>query len=339
MTPSHENESARAVDDDLAWRLDWNLLRSFMVIMDVGSITEAARRLDLKQPTVSNALRRLEETLGRRLIERGPRNFAPTAHGRALYEQVTQMFGSIERLTAILEEEMDDVSGTVAIAMATHVTTPLVDETLTEFQQRYPNTTISITVNSSRNIVEMVRAKRCAIGVCLVREQDPTLDYHHLFRESFGFFCGPSHRLFGRTDLAVEDLNGERSVSFDTDRLEDVLRPVAMLREGAAFAWPPAGVSNNLEEVRRMTIAGLGVAALPVHVVDRDVRDGLLWRLPPHENLPEIDIYAVVNPETQLNRAEQEFTKMLVRRIEETPLAERVYGGGRPLGMSSSAHA
>ncbi len=255
MTPVNEAEFKRDVKD-LAWRLDWNLLRSFMVIMDVGSITEAARRLDLKQPTVSNALRRLEETLGRRLIDRGPRSFEPTSHGRALYEQVTQMFGSIERLTAILEDEIEDVSGTVAIAMATHVTTPLIDETLTEFQARYPNTTISINVNSSRNIVDMIRARRSAIGVCLVREQDPALDYHHLFRESFGFFCGPPHHLFGKAGLTVDQLNGERSVSFDTDRLEDVLRPVAMLRESTAFAWPPAGVSNNLEEVRRMTIAG-----------------------------------------------------------------------------------
>jgi DNA-binding transcriptional LysR family regulator len=336
MTPADELGLKRD-EDDLAWRLDWNLLRSFMVIMDVGSITEAARRLDLKQPTVSNALRRLEETLGRRLIDRGPRSFEPTAHGLALYEQVTQMFGSIERLTAILEEEIDDVSGTVAIAMATHVTTPLIDETLTEFQNRYPNTTMSITVNSSRNILEMIRAKRCAIGVCLVREQDAALDYHHLFRESFGFFCGPPHHLFGRSDLTVEALHGERSVSFDTDRIEDVLRPVAMLRETAAFAWPPAGVSNNLEEVRRMAVAGLGVAALPVHVVERDVRDGLLWPLPPYENLPQIDIFAVCNPETQLNRAEQEFVRMLTERIEATPLADRVYGSnGRPAGKQSS---
>lgn len=337
MTPANALEFKRD-EEDLAWRLDWNLLRSFMVIMDVGSITEAARRLDLKQPTVSNALRRLEETLGRRLIERGPRSFEPTPHGHALYEQVTQMFGSIERLTAILEEEIEDVSGTVAIAMATHVTTPLIDETLTEFQTRYPNTSISITVNSSRSIIDMVRAKRSAIGVCLVREKEPSLDYHHLFRESFGFFCGPPHPLFGRTGLSVDDLSGERSVSFDTDRLEDVLRPVAMLRETADFAWPPAGVSNNLEEVRRMTIAGLGVAALPIHVVERDVRDGLLWRLPPYEDLPEIDIFAVCNPSTQLNRAEQEFLRMLIYRIETTPLADRVYGNGLPAGKQS-AHA
>ncbi|MEZ5891892.1 MAG: LysR family transcriptional regulator [Parvularculaceae bacterium] len=328
MTPAQDRPVRTPVDADLAWRLDWNLLRSFMVIMDVGSITEAARRLDLKQPTVSNALRRLEDTLGRRLIDRGPRSFAPTAHGRALYDQVTQMFGSIERLTALLETEMEDVSGVVEVAMATHVTTPLIDDTLRDFQNRYPNTTISITVNSSRNIIELIRSRRSAIGVCLVRDQEPNLEYHHLFREYFGFFCGPTHRLFGKTGLSVEDLHGERSVSFDTDRIEDVLRPIAMLRESAAFASPPAGLSNNLEEIRRMTIAGLGIAALPVHVVERDVRDGLLWRLPPYDNAPQIDIFAVVNPQTQLNRAEQAFAAMLFEKIDETPLAQRTYGAG-----------
>ncbi len=324
--------------EELAWRLDWNLLRSFMVIIDVGSITEAARKLGLKQPTVSNALRRLEETLGRRLIERGPRSFEPTAHGQALYEQVTQMFGSIERLTALLDEEIEDVRGAVEIAMATHMMTPLIDETLAAFQARYPKTTISITVNPSRNVVEMVRGRRVAIGACLVREQDPTLDYRHLFRACFGFFCGPRHPFFGRSDISVDDLRGERSVSFDTDRLEDVLRPVAVLRESVSFASPPAGVSNSLEEVRRMCVAGLGIAALPVHVVQNDIRNGLLWRLPPYDKAPEIDVFTVSNPQMQLSRAEKEFVRMLTEKIEATPLEERTYGKDAQFDARQAAH-
>ncbi|MEZ5929261.1 MAG: LysR substrate-binding domain-containing protein [Parvularculaceae bacterium] len=77
-----------------------------------------------------------------------------------------------------------------------------------------------------------------------------------------------------------------------------MLRPVALLRESAALAPQPAGVSNNLEEVRRMVIAGLGIAPLPIHVVERDVRDGLLWRLPPYESPPAIDLFVVTNPAT-----------------------------------------
>ena len=54
----------------LVWDLDWNLLRSFVVIAEVKSITRAAERLNLKQPSVSNALRRLEDRIGQRLVER-----------------------------------------------------------------------------------------------------------------------------------------------------------------------------------------------------------------------------------------------------------------------------
>lgn len=309
----------------LARRLDWNLLRCFYVLMQEKSFTEAAQKLDLKQPTVSNALRRLEETLGRRLIDRGPRTFEPTIYGEALFRQVEQIFGSIDRLSAIMEEEGGAVSGRVAIAMATHVMSPLIDGVLADFRARHPKASIAITVSSSRNVVESVRARKCALGVCLVRDKAPDLQYTHLFREHFGFFCGPPHRLFGAEGLSLEDLRGEPAVSFDTDQVNDVLQPVALLREQAALDPHPAGVSNNLEEVRRMVVAGLGVAPLPIHVVERDVKDGLLWRLPPYDDPPAIDLYVVANPETQLNRAELEFKRMLLERITATPLAERIY--------------
>ena len=60
-----------AETEPLEQRIDWNLLRTFAAIVEEGSITRAARRLEFTQPAVSNALKRLEDQLGRRLIERG----------------------------------------------------------------------------------------------------------------------------------------------------------------------------------------------------------------------------------------------------------------------------
>jgi DNA-binding transcriptional LysR family regulator len=330
MREEKESSGGSALDEALAWRLDWNLLRSYVVIIQERSFTAAAKKLKLKQPTVSNALRRLEETLGRRLIERGPRTFEPTASGDALYRQALQLFGTIDRLPTAMEDQSAVVTGRVSICMATHVTTPLFDETLAEFGRRHPMGTVSIAVSPSRMVVDAVEAQRCAFGICLVRDQRPGLNYSHFFREHFGFFCGPTHRLFGAGNLALSDLHGEHSVAFDTDQVNDVLRPVALLRERAELEAHPIGVSNNLEEVRRMVIAGLGIGALPIHVVERDVRDRLLWRLPPYEDPPAIDIFVVENPATQLNRAEQAFRQAFFERIAKTPLAERTYSVGAP---------
>lgn len=74
-----------------------------------------------------------------------------------------------------------------------------------------------------------------------------------------------------------------------------------------------------------MVIAGLGIGPLPLHVVARDVADGLLWRLPPHEAPPAIDVHLVWNPKAVLNRAERSLLDRLHARIAATPIAERIY--------------
>lgn len=312
--------------EQVAWSLDWNLLRTFMVIVQERGLTAAAARLELKQPSLSNALKRLEQALGMQLIERGPRSFRLTARGEALYRECTGIFGSVNRLASALEKAEGDIAGTVHLALASHVVSPLLDDTLTAFHRLHPAACLSISVSSSREVVESVFEKRAALGVCLVRERLPELEYTALYTEHFGFYCGPGHRLFGRKGLRLEDLRGERCVSFHTDQLTDVLRPVAMLRAAADFDENLAGVSTHLEEIRRMVLAGLGIGALPIHVVERDVRDGLLFRLPPYQNPPAIDIWLVRHPRARVNRAEAEFTRLLQQRVAATPQEQRVYG-------------
>jgi len=321
---------------ELAWNLDWNLLRTFMVIVQEKNITAAARRLNLKQPTVSNALKRLEQCLGLELIRRGPRSFEVTAQGKSLYQECTSIFGTVNRLSSALEEAGEEISGTVQLSMASHVMSPLLDDTLEAFHRLHPRACISIDISSSSEVIRSILEKKSAIGICLVQEQLAELEYQHMYTEHFGFFCGPRHRLFGKTGLRLEDLRGEKCVSFRTDQLNDVLQPVALLRAQADFDRNIAGMSSNLEEIRRMVIAGLGIGALPVHAVEREVKDRLLHRLPPYENLPPIRIWLVRHPGASLNHAEREFFRMLGDRIARTPIGERTYGNGHvPAGQKT----
>ncbi len=326
IEPYPEIQATAADPEQVVWQLDWNLLRTFVVIVQEEGITAAAKRLRLKQPTVSNALRRLEGSLGQCLVERGPRAFRVTRQGQALYRECVEIFGSVSRLSVAMREIHDDVEGRVAINMASHITCPLVDQSLAAFHEQHPRATISVTIGASRLAVESVLEKRSTLAICLANEPLDGLEYTQLYREHFGFFCGPRHRLFGREDLTLADLRGERSVSFCADQLHDVLRPVALLREQAELDAHITGLSSNLEEVRRMIIANLGIGPLPIHVVQRDVEDGLLWRLPPYEDPPMIEIFVVRNPKARLNRAEERFTEMLLERISSTPLEDRTYG-------------
>lgn len=309
--------------EPLERQIDWKLLRVFIAIVEEGGITRAAERLHITQPTVSNALKRLERRLGCRLVERGRGRFEVNDSGQLLYREALKIHGSISRLGPLLRESPEDVSGNVTVALASHVVFPLFDETLTDIHQRYPGVTFTMEVDTSAIVVDAVLQKTASFGICLVHEKKPELRYKHAYREYFGFFCGPSHRLFGRHGVKLRDLRGETFVSFKTDRFTDALRPVALLRARENIEGGIVGVSGHLEEVRRMIVAGLGIGTLPIHVVERDVRDGILWQLPPYRDPPAIDIYLVTNPRTHLSRAEQRVLQTLRDRIDATPLAER----------------
>ena len=315
----------RGPDERLARELDWNLLRSFVVLAESASVTEAAERLSLKQPTVSAALARLEDRLGRRLIERAPGRFALTEAGQLLYAEAVEIHGAVLRIGTALREVTDEVRGHVQIAMASHVVCPLFDAALTDFHTAHPRATLSIDVSASRGALAAVTARRASMAVCLVREKSPRLQYRRLYREFFGLFCGPAHPLFGRDGLSMADLAGHASVSFVTDQMTDALRPVTLMRAEAGLDDRVVGTSANLEEVRRMIVAGLGIGPLPVHVVRRDLADGLLWQLPPHEGMPAIDVHLVWNPAARMNRAEQALLSGLTARIEATPIERRIY--------------
>lgn len=132
--------------------LDWNLLRTFFVIVEEGGISRAANRLLRGQSAVSLALRRLETALGCRVIERGHGTFGLTAEGRKLYRGCIDINSGIARLKEDIATGTDEVSGHITIALASHVVTPLLDDTLTSSYLAHSKATYAIKSTPSAEV-------------------------------------------------------------------------------------------------------------------------------------------------------------------------------------------
>ncbi|MER9094767.1 LysR family transcriptional regulator [Mesorhizobium sp. M0700] len=305
--------------------MDWNLLRTFMVIVQEKGITSASEKLRLTQPTISNALRRLEGHFDRRLIERRPGMFEVTPAGQRLYAECVALFNTVSGLHTLVHDQPDEVTGRIEMAFASHMVCPFLDDVLAEFHRHSPRVSFAISVLSSQEVITAVVQKDAALGVCLMHERNPKLKFEPLYRESFGYFCGHQHRLFGRRGVSMRDLRAEPYVSFKTDQMGDALWPIAMLRQQEEFTGRVIGTSSHVEEVKRLIIAGLGFGPLPIHVVEDDVRNGLLWRLPPYENPPEIIVHLIYDPTARRSRAEALLLECLLAQIDATPLERRTY--------------
>ena len=98
--------------------LDLNLLRVFDEVMAERSLTRAARNLSLTQPAVSNALRRLRETLGDELVRRGGTGVEPTVRALALWPSVRDALRSLQASLAPGNFEPASATTTFVLAMA-----------------------------------------------------------------------------------------------------------------------------------------------------------------------------------------------------------------------------
>lgn len=291
--------------------LDWNLLRTFFIIVEERSLTRAALRLEISQPSVSAALQRLENTLGLRLIVRASRRFEVTEHGELLYGECAQIFRNVSRIGEKLSGAGRDITGLLRILAVTDVRYAPFDSALRELNLRYPSITVQIETVSSPQAVREISRQIAPLALCLLSQPIAGLSCEHLEREEFGIFCGTTHPLYAKEGCTIEHLRNERFVSFSCYNEGGALEPMLALGVGAGLGERIRGSSSHLTEVVRMVQAGIGIGILPVESVRRESDAGLLWRISPEGVKLGADLYLVTNPAMPLELAEASFLTVL----------------------------
>ena len=304
-------------------RLDWNLMRTYLAIGQEKSISRAAARLFITQSAVSQSLKRLEEQLDCALIlRRGPR-FYLTPAGEEVLQIAEEVYGNMSRLAATVKNPEDDVAGKVRILSISQVQSALYDDFLADFHRDHPRVELEVEVMRSSDIQSSLNQRTATVGLGLCRLPQARLERVRLMRQRYAFFCGKRHRLFGQRRLPLEALMGENFVSFTSDQIGGNLSPLTVFRDQQGFTGKVVASSSSFEEIRRLIIAGYGIGCLPEHLVDIDLHNGLIWRLPPADGVVDVDVFLMWNREQRMNPAEavflESFKALLQRSGMENP--------------------
>ncbi len=303
--------------DKLLRNLDWNLLYTFLIIVNEGGISAAARKLSLSQPSVSNALKRLEEHFDKRLILRKKGVFALTLQGMRVYEYASAASRVISNMADHFVEQQDTIQGEISIEIASHLQCPAFDKTLASYHALYPNVIFNINTQPSADIVSHVTEGALHIGLSNKKIAKTGLRFDFIGYEKMGFYCGPDHPCFGKNDLTLEDVKGGAYISFESDQPGEGLDAIAQFRDEHQFWGRLVAVSSNVEEIRRLILTGIGFGALTIDSAQPYVDQGLLWPLPPYNDFPMTEIYLVTPETVSLNDIETHFIKQLKKHVRE----------------------
>jgi len=297
--------------------LDWNLLRTFFVIVEARSLTQAARELGIRQPSVTQALKRLEDSLGCTLIVRGSRRFELTRYGEILYRECELMMRSAARIGEKLAGAQADLTGLVKLLLITAVQYAPLDEALARLRRRYPSVNIEIEIVSSPQAVRAVSQRIAPMALCLLAQPIAGLNCRLLMREEFGIYCGPTHPWFGRDDITLEQLRQEPLVAFSVSKKGGVMEPMLALGDGAGLGRRITGSSTDIGAVLRMIVAGVGIGVLPSAAADPDLQAGRLWRFAPAGLTLGADLHLITNPAFVPEPAEARFLEILEECVAE----------------------
>ena len=135
--------------------LDVDLLRAFVTVSDLGSFTRAADALLRRQSTLSLQIKRLEDGLGKRLLDRTSRRLRLTAAGDALLGQARQMLELNDRLVASLDEPA--LAGTVRLGTPEDFATTHLPQVLARFSQTYPSVQLEVTCDLTLTLLRRFR--------------------------------------------------------------------------------------------------------------------------------------------------------------------------------------
>lgn len=144
-----------------------DLLRTLIAVAESGSFTGAARALGLRQSTVSQQIRRLEEATGRRLLDRDTHRVALTAEGEAMLDHARRVLDAHERMGLYLSGTR--LHGRLRIGASEDFVLSALPDVLADFLRRYPGVNLELTAGLSETLYDTFDAG--ALDVLLVKRR------------------------------------------------------------------------------------------------------------------------------------------------------------------------
>ena len=203
---------------------DWALVRSFLAVLDAGSLMGAARKLQAQQPTLSRHVAGLEAQLGTPLFERTGRGVTPTAAALSIADAARQMQAGADTLARALSVQREATTGTVRITTSQVAATYLMPGVLAALQAEEPG--IAVELMASNQISNLLR-READIAVRMVRPAQATLVARKLADLAIVACAHESYLKRAGRPRQPADLLQHRLIGYDRD--EQMLRGFAAM--------------------------------------------------------------------------------------------------------------
>lgn len=251
-------------------------MKIFVTVYQNKGITNASQVLHLAQPSVSLAIRELEDYYGVHLFERIGRRIYPTECGKDFYGyalHIVSLFDEIEK-----KVRNWDTIGTLRIGTSVTIGTHLLPGIINQASAAFPGLTIEAVINNSATIEDHILDNTIDIGLIETRPEHPEILFEPFMKDTLCAIVPPNHPLGNRKQISLTELTAYPFLMREKGSAgREILDARFALEQ---LSVHPLWESSSTQAIVKGVAAGIGVAILPYLLVEQDIKDGIITMLP-----------------------------------------------------------
>jgi DNA-binding transcriptional LysR family regulator len=257
--------------------MDFNKLKTFLIVAQEMSVTRAAARLLRTQSAVTQQLQLLEDDLGVALLHRKKARIFLTSEGESIYRVASESYSQVEAHLADLLSRTQSVEGVIRIGMIVDFGSELVLRSIEQFKTRYPRVDFHITYgNASETVEALLLQNEVDFGLLVTFRNkalfrtEPVLEQHHVLVASKRYLAAHG-QVKSYKELASATL---------IDFTDDLRSFRAWLRRNGRAVLPELKlkranlVIQNQQDAKAAVMRGLGIAVLPMPLIKAELAAG-----------------------------------------------------------------
>lgn len=198
-------------------KLNHRQLEAFRALIETGSVTEAAKRINVTQPAASRLISDLEHSVGYALFLREKKRLYPTPEAQALFEEVNRSFIGIDTIAEAARDIGNFRRGSLHLVSLPAMALDFLPRMIAQFCQDRPDISISLQIEGSQRVVQCIASQQFDFGFAEIETKHPAVTSQILHNAPMVAILPKGHELLSRSSLGPKDFEGRTFVSFSRD--------------------------------------------------------------------------------------------------------------------------
>ena len=255
-------------------------IKSFIEVADYKSFTKASEHSYLTQPSLSKAVKKIEEELHVQLFDRSTKQLQLTDAGQIVYQQGQKILANLSELDILLDELKNIVAGKIKIGIPPLIGMLFFPDIASKFHEKHPKVSLNLVELGAKSVGKLVTDGMLDLGIIVMPENDDKFNIYPFFEDEFVLFLYDDHPLSQREFVMLEDLKDEMFILFsESFTLHDY---VIQACEQKGFTPAVSYQSSQWDLIVELVSSKLGITLLPKIIFEKQSNDNV--KIIPIEN-------------------------------------------------------